>query len=130
LFQSPLSSPFRNTGTVGPDFVNLGEFKVHADFAINGFPDENCFNTTKLANYKSSNLAVGSINRTRVNQILGTTTFSTKRSLIATYVGANAQEVENPGSIISRVQEHPTYHFYALIANIVGPPNICCIELL
>jgi hypothetical protein len=124
LFQSPLSSQFRNSGAT-PPFTNLGEFKVHADPALNALPDENCFNQTKLTAYKNSNLNVGNIHRTKVNQLLGTT-FMTRRNLISTYVAANAQETLNPAGL-ARLQEHPTYHFYARISNIIGPEfPVCC----
>jgi hypothetical protein len=124
LFQSPLSSQFRNSGAI-PPFTNLGEFKVHADPALNALPDENCFNQTKLTAYKNSNLEVGNIHRTKVNQILGTT-FNTRRSLISTFVGSSAQ-VSGNSLGIARLQEHPTYHFYARVSNIIRPDfPVCC----
>lgn len=115
-------------GATSP-YLNQGQYKIHADvsFGANNFPDENCFNTTKLASYCITNKEVGNSYVGKVNTVLGTN-FNTKRILLSTYVGANALNTDNPLTTQAPdvyLQEHPTYHFYGRVANVIV---VCCIE--
>ncbi len=117
-----------NSGVTSP-YLNQGQYKIHADvsFGANNFPDENCFNITKLGSYCITNKEAGEGYTGRVNTTLATN-FNTRRRLLSTYVGSSALSTDNPLTVQAPdvyLQEHPTYHFYGRVANVIVA---CCIE--
>jgi len=107
-------------GNTPTDYPLRGQYKIHADAEFGGaIPDEHCFSLTKFANYVESNRFVGERYIPRVNQESSSTLPLT---LIATRVGNNTQDIQEPpppeGPGIIKVQEHPTYHFYAFVISV------------
>ena len=124
---SETTTAFLTGNTQLPNYPIQGQFKIHADLSggFSNVPDENCFISQKLSSYQQGNREVGDSYLDKVNLILNATT-TTKRRLISTYVGALSFSPFNPlGDGFNKIQEHPTYHFYARVKNLI---DVCCVE--
>ncbi|NBC05795.1 MAG: hypothetical protein GVY26_01220 [Bacteroidetes bacterium] len=118
-------------GNTPTDYPLKGQYKIHADAEFGGAePDEHCFSITKVASYIASNLKVGNSYIPRVNQ---ESSSPFPLTLIATNVqnewGGTEQPNPPSGPGIIKVQEHPTYHFYAFLLPIAFPSHFELTEL-
>ncbi|MEM9822516.1 MAG: hypothetical protein AAF985_15650, partial [Bacteroidota bacterium] len=125
--------------TQAPDYPVRGQYMVHADVSFTpDLPDENCFSIIKIGNYAIDNKDLGESMVADINALAPPLPFPFNffldYELIATYVGANAQAVDNP--ITPSVpdvylQEHPTYHFYAgVFSFIIFEPAPIAVSLM
>jgi len=116
------TTDFPTGNTQATDYPIRGQYDVHADVSFGPtVPDENCFSIVKIGNYAIDNKELGESYLPEIVNLAPPITFFPPFNfvlpyeLLGTFVGANAQFVDNPlGGAADDVylQEHPTFHFY------------------